>query len=139
MEDKELESDFQLEKITRIALDVSRGYTMPQLADKHGMTIREVMAIRKNEEVSRLAMIFSSDYRSAAEYKLLYNADTAVRELVAFLGLPDISPRDELTAIHLILSLALKVSKETTGEIALKGGDRKTIDQIRDTLLRIHS
>lgn len=122
-----------------ISLDVSRGLTVAQLADKYRMTLRQMIDIRYKPEVVGLANKLAEDYRRAARYKLAFNCDLAVKELISFLGLPEISAREEIAAIQLILSIGLVDPEEAAGvKEAIKGGDRKTIDQIRNTLLRIH-
>jgi hypothetical protein len=128
----------------RIALDIVAGKNIAYLCDAYMKPRNEMIKLRYSSEVENLVDLYSRDNISASKFFILSHLDTAIRELVAFLGLPDISAREELTAINMILHYCFdgdvsKAAHAIAGSASdIKGGKRETIEAVKKKLLRLH-
>lgn len=119
-----------------IALEAAKGASVPTLCLKFDMSPEVMSRWRWSQGVVDLVDKYRQDITESTRLKLASLCFDAVEELDRLIKRPSTEPREAIAAIALAFQVGLVKEPSSVSATVLKGGSKKTLEEIREKLLK---
>jgi hypothetical protein len=133
-----MENTIEFEFKLRIANSIADGMSYRELMELYQLNYQQLRRYKDDPLFQQLVAEIVEDNHLSAYYRLVASSKIAVKELVSFLGNGELSDREQLTAINMVLSLTLdtdKKNRDNSKTTQIKGYTKKNVEDIKIAIL----